>query len=585
MQAHYQNERYRLMFLIIKGDQAVLQTRPSAKSIMMMDRMEGPRRWLKAGGLSFKPTGMNLRQVQETFPDVDIQREDAKKNDEFFFEAPKERKLYVPKTKPRERQAAALEKMLGKTAFALFMEQGTGKTKVAIDHACRLYCEGLIDGVLIIAPKGVQSQWIEAQLPIHCGEPYVGISWPFKNANGFWEAQDKLRFFATTWDAIKTSTGKATVDQFIKEIGKDRLLIVADESHKIKNDTTATHKTAIEIAKGVSAKLILTGTPIASDLTDEWAQFKFLDERIIGIRYKGAFRNEFCIMGGFEGKQVMGNKNIERFKELVDPYTFRSTRFDDGMQPPTHTPWFFELTKRQKAMIREIKKELIVKIDNGEVTDAANAAVAFMRAQQISNGFAVVEDGEAQTLVDFLPHAENPRLQALQAVADNREGKIVIWTRFRHDVDLITQLLGTANCVAYVGGMKDSERKSALENFINGDARFFVSNPKTGGTGIDGLQKVCNVDVFYSNDDNSIERKQAEARIERMGSSGSVEHIDLIAKGGEDMKIIARHRKKKLLSEMALGDIRSMIAADLEDDERVDLTLFTEDANADEWES
>ena len=47
------------------------------------------------------------------------------------------------------------------------MEMGTGKTKVLIDNVAMLYDKGKIDGVLIVAPKGVVKTWYEQELPTH----------------------------------------------------------------------------------------------------------------------------------------------------------------------------------------------------------------------------------------------------------------------------------------------------------------------------------------------------------------------------------------------------------------------------------
>ena len=62
---------------------------------------------------------------------------------------------YKPKTKPYEHQKTAFDKSWKKKNFALFMEMGTGKTKVAIDTFGALFQENQLDTVLIFAPKGV----------------------------------------------------------------------------------------------------------------------------------------------------------------------------------------------------------------------------------------------------------------------------------------------------------------------------------------------------------------------------------------------------------------------------------------------
>ena len=74
---------------------------------------------------------------------------------------------YKFKTKPYGHQLTALEKSWQKKVYALFMEMGTGKTKVAIDNIAMLYDKGKIDGVLIIAPKGVYKNWYSQEFPQH----------------------------------------------------------------------------------------------------------------------------------------------------------------------------------------------------------------------------------------------------------------------------------------------------------------------------------------------------------------------------------------------------------------------------------
>ena len=61
---------------------------------------------------------------------------------------------YKFKTKPFKHQMDALDASHDKKYFALFMEMGTGKSKVLIDNIVHLYDRGEINFALIIAPKG-----------------------------------------------------------------------------------------------------------------------------------------------------------------------------------------------------------------------------------------------------------------------------------------------------------------------------------------------------------------------------------------------------------------------------------------------
>ena len=74
---------------------------------------------------------------------------------------------YKFKTKPYAHQLKALELSWDKPYFAYFMEMGTGKSKVLIDNIAMLYDAGKINGVLIIAPKGVYKNWYDGEIPTH----------------------------------------------------------------------------------------------------------------------------------------------------------------------------------------------------------------------------------------------------------------------------------------------------------------------------------------------------------------------------------------------------------------------------------
>jgi len=63
--------------------------------------------------------------------------------------------MYQFKTKPYQHQQQAFDVSWSAKYYALFMEMGTGKTKVAIDTIGALYVEKQLDAVLVLAPKGV----------------------------------------------------------------------------------------------------------------------------------------------------------------------------------------------------------------------------------------------------------------------------------------------------------------------------------------------------------------------------------------------------------------------------------------------
>ena len=101
---------------------------------------------------------------------------------------------YRFKTKPYEHQLKALEMSWDRPYFAYFMEMGTGKSKVLIDNISMLYDNGKINGVLIVAPKGVVKNWYEGEIPTHMVDhiEHKSVLWQsLINA----KQQKKIRYF------------------------------------------------------------------------------------------------------------------------------------------------------------------------------------------------------------------------------------------------------------------------------------------------------------------------------------------------------------------------------------------------------
>jgi hypothetical protein len=530
------------------GDHLTLITRATPKVLAVLPGLEGRRTWLKGGGLKVEGTKHNLGQLRAAFPDLDIQGATA---DVELFDAPPAPVQFTFKRKPDPHQLTAFERLQKRRAFGMFMEQGTGKTKVAIDRACQLFSASAITGVLVVTKKGVHRQWVDAELPKDHGPPYKADWWRGKPLPDDLKVQgDDLKWFSINYDALRGKGFDAAAQFCAAHRGK--LLIVADESQCIMNHTSLRHKAMMTLKPLSSHRLVLTGTPIAKDLTDEWAQLKWLDENIIGIKYLTTFRAQYCIMGGFEGRQVVGQKNMDAFKAKVAPHTYRVTKAEIGYIPKHYSDWVYDLAAEQRRLMLQVKQELLADLGDGEVVPISSATAAFTKAQQIANGFIIDEEGK---VLPLMPVAKNPRIVAALEWLDSHEGKAVVWTRFIADRAMLAEALHGAGIAyaEYSGG--DEERHNAKRSFIEGDARVFLANPQSAGTGTDGLQTVCTQALYYSNSFNSIDRWQSEDRIDRRGMIGGANYTDLIGKGGPDRYILRNLKKKKGLSAMSLGDI------------------------------
>ena len=556
------------MRLLLEDRQLTLQSTINAQIIAILPRMEGYRRWLGNGHLRCENTRHNL-DILKTLPGLVVYR--PEELPEAPMEKPAEKPAngtpidlehaYKSPTEPYRHQDDAMRKILSVgNQFALFAEQGTGKTKILIDWCGRLFLEDRITGVLVVSKRGPHRQWAESELPKHCGIGWAAGWWPFRKMDQNLLRRHprlQLKWLCVNYDGIKTARGKVATLEFCRA-HRNRLMIIADESHQIKNQRSARFKAMMRLSEYSSHRALATGTPIAKDLTDEWAQMKWLNEDILGIRYVTAFRAEYCIMGGFQGRSVIGHRNVQRFKKKVDPYSFRATKDDLGILPKQYGEWVFDLTDYQKALQRELKQEFKAQLESGNLVQIADSVTFMGKFQQIASGFLITDTGKPEEIMGI---SENPRLAAMVDWLDTFEGKAIVWARFQHDFRLIARMLdhtGTSHAT-YYGATSEKDRVEAVRGFLDpAGFRVLVANPSTAGTGLN-LQGSCNNVLYYSNSFNAIDRWQSEDRVHRIGTVGAVKYVDLIGKGSPDRAIMRNLRNKKSISDMALGDIRAMV--------------------------
>ena len=75
--------------------------------------------------------------------------------------------MYSFATEPYAHQLTAFKRSYQSEYSALFMEMGTGKSKVIVDTMGALFESKDITHALIIAPKGVFDNWVQGEIPRH----------------------------------------------------------------------------------------------------------------------------------------------------------------------------------------------------------------------------------------------------------------------------------------------------------------------------------------------------------------------------------------------------------------------------------
>jgi SNF2 family DNA or RNA helicase len=240
---------------------------------------------------------------------------------------------YPFKTKPYDHQRVALEKSWNKDDYALFMEMGTGKSKVLIDNISILYDRGYLNAAVIIAPKGVYRNWEMIELPAHLPDHIIHktVVWNPTATKRQQELLDslfilpdeELNILIVNVEAFSTQKGSAFVQKFLKT---HTALMAVDESTTIKNPKAKRTKNIIKLSRLAKYRRILTGSPVTKSPLDLYSQCEFLDEVYLGYSSYYSFQSRYAIIqkrsvATHSFQQVLGYQNLDELNDVLKSFS------------------------------------------------------------------------------------------------------------------------------------------------------------------------------------------------------------------------------------------------------------------------
>jgi SNF2 family DNA or RNA helicase len=283
-----------------------------------------------------------------------------------------------------------------------------------------------------------------------------------------------------------------------------------------------------------------TGTPMGKDPMKLWPQLHVIDQgetlgSSIAMFHAAYFKAKESYWAGIE-YTFDNRKRLHLHKALQH----RSIRYTDTefSDLPTLMPAIRIPVQMTAAQVRRAE-ELLVQAREASAA-GENPPAVFIKLRQTTAGFiAVKAEDDTRLEMSFTP---NPKIDALEQLIKDLapEEKLVIFHDYVYSGMLISELL-TRMKIPHAGvgrGYKDPALQ--LRRFMTAPTcRVFVANCAAGGTGVDGLQKVCRYAVFYESPVSPTIRKQAEKRLHRDGQKGRVRMFDLVAQGiSVDLRIL-----------------------------------------------
>ena len=469
---------------------------------------------------------------------------------------------YKFKTPPYKHQLKALEMSWTKPYFALFMEMGTGKSKVLLDNIAMLYDAGKINGALIVAPKGVVGTWYKQEIPAHLPNHIENMTvlWQENITKGqsrklgnLFKTGEELHILIMNVEAFSTVKG---VEFAAKFLSCHNSLMAIDESTTIKNPDAKRTKNICKLSTHTKYRRILTGSPITKSPLDLYKQCEFLYPELLGHGSYYTFRTRYAVMktanfGGRSVQIVVGYRNLGELSEKLKPFSYRVLK-DDCLDLPakTYMKRIVKLTPEQEKIYKQMKHLALAEME-GKMMSTATVLTQLMRLQQINCGHFTADDG---TIKDI----KNNRIPMLLDTLEEIQGKVVIWGHYQYDVETIVEHLkkeyGDNSVVTYYGLTPMDQRQDNIQKFQDpkSTVRFLVGTTQTGGYGI--TLTAASTMIYYSNGYDLEKRQQSEARIDRIGQHFPMTYIDLMVEATIDERIVKALRKKVNIASQIMGE-------------------------------
>lgn len=416
---------------------------------------------------------------------------------------------------PHEYQRFVIDYIKQNPIAAVFLDMGLGKTSITLTALNDLLFDSFdVHRILVVAPLRVaRNTWSsEIKKWEHLQDLQYSIV----------VGTEKERMTALEKRADIYIINRENVQWLVEKSGKkfDYDMVVVDELSSFKNHEAKRFRAFMKVRPKVKRIVGLTGTPSSNGLMDLFAEFKLLDmgERL--GRFIGAYRANFFRPDKMNGPIVYSYKPIPGAETMIynriSDITI-SMKATDYLKMPELVSSIYEVQMDdvEKQKYEEFKKDLVLEIEDGEIT-AANAASLSGKLSQMANGAVYSDDLAVMQIHDR-------KLDALEDIIEAANGKPVLvayW--FKHDLTRITERLRKLKVIYQKLDSDESIRK-----WNEKELQVGLIHPASAGHGLN-LQSGGSTMVWFGLTWSLELYQQTVARLWRQGQTENtvvIQHI------------------------------------------------------------
>lgn len=385
-------------------------------------------------------------------------------------------------------------------AFAIFAEQGTGKTMPVLMRIEELLTSGKAVDALVVCPKAVMGSWKRDIDKLHPdGGDALHERVTVINYDRVWRESSGLK---PDWDVI-----------------------VLDESHQIKSPTAKRTKAMLRMALQSKYRYILTGTPISNgQLENIYSQLAFLHPMV------GSRNNVYCqLFGGsyydFLARYALLNQyhkpyryqRVDELQQIIHENSYRIKKVE-CLDLPDKLPdeiWDIDLPSPTKKLYKQLMEESA--IEELDVL-ATNPLARMTKLRQMCSGRL---------------EGEEVACEKITALRDFIEGygdrKLAIFCEYRSSIDSVCDLLRELGKGHVVLDGRQTDKTIWKRFQTDPDVQIIVCQYQSANAGIDLF--AADTMLFYEPTLSSNVLEQTKDRIHRIGQHHPCSYIHFLTVG------------------------------------------------------
>lgn len=465
-----------------------------------------------------------------------------------------------------------------------FSVPGAGKTSIV--YGAYTYLKNLskdnpkhVDRILIVGPLSSFGPW-----ELEYAECF-GQKATCQRIGGMMSLEKKKEYFCSgkaELTLISYQSIASVVDDVRFFLKQDRVMLVLDEAHKIKNTNGGIQARAImSLADVAASRVVLTGTPAPNGYEDIYNLFHFIWPNHDVISYSvGQLRDM---------SKNNEDSRVGRLMDNISPYFIRIRKSDLHLPPVNENPPIIVPMKESQRKIYDyIEQRFVEEAMNSSVDSYFKSALfkaKMIRLQQASTNPALLRAPLAQCAAEYDLDFSSCSVQDSVIMSEvmkfyrdevpakfdvclslvknliSRGEKVIIWAMFINNIEFLSKFLsqnGIDNRILYgatpvaTEDMDDEERELTREGIVKQfhapDCPFkvIIANAFAVAESI-SLHKACHNAIYLERSFNCAHYMQSKDRIHRYGLAQDVvtNYYYLLSEESVDETVDTRLRTKE----------------------------------------